>query len=337
VHFRQSGASSWSPWLALVALIAALGVAPPATARAEGYHFLRQWGSRGAGDGQFKSPQGVAVDATGNVYVVDQDSDRIQKFTREGAFVAKWGSEGTGPGQFDYPCAIAVDTAGRVYVADEENCRIQVFSGEGVFLRQFGSRGTGPGQFTYEDDMGGGLSGLAVDREGNVYATDTLLHRVQKFSSEGRFVTAWGSEGDEPGQFQTPRSVAVDAQGQVYVADEFNYRVQKFTSAGAYVAHWGKQGYGRGQLTGPHGIAVDAAGNVYVTDTNALDFIQGDADEILPRVLKFAGTGGFLAQWGQYGEEPGQFGLPAGLAVAKDGAVYVADSGNDRILVFARD
>ncbi len=73
--------------------------------------FLAKWGSEGSGDGQFRSPWGIAVDASGNVYVADFGNDRVQKFGPDGAFITKWGSEGTGDGQFAYqnPTGLAVD------------------------------------------------------------------------------------------------------------------------------------------------------------------------------------------------------------------------------------
>ncbi|MBI4200532.1 MAG: 6-bladed beta-propeller, partial [Chloroflexi bacterium] len=74
----------------------------------------------------------VAVDASGNVYVADQENDRIQKFTSGGLFLAKWGSFGSGDGQFNEPRGVAVDAAGNVYVADYGNDRIQKFASGGA-------------------------------------------------------------------------------------------------------------------------------------------------------------------------------------------------------------
>ena len=71
--------------------------------------FLAEWGSNGSGDGEFKNPAGIAVDAAGNVHVADTDNFRIQEFTAAGAFVTKWGTNGSGDAQFDYPLGIAVD------------------------------------------------------------------------------------------------------------------------------------------------------------------------------------------------------------------------------------
>ena len=80
------------------------------------------------------------MDSAGNVYVADADNNRIQKFTKEGVFLAKWGTYGTGDGQFYDPKGVAVDSAGNVYVADAYNNRIQKFTEDGVFLTKWGTR-----------------------------------------------------------------------------------------------------------------------------------------------------------------------------------------------------
>jgi serine/threonine protein kinase/sugar lactone lactonase YvrE len=89
---------------------------------------LRSWGgTRGYGPGQFSSPSGVAVDARGNVYVIDAGAAQVQVFTARGKLIANWGRHGTDPGNFQEPTGIALDAAGNVYVADSGNSRIQKF------------------------------------------------------------------------------------------------------------------------------------------------------------------------------------------------------------------
>jgi DNA-binding beta-propeller fold protein YncE len=88
-------------------------------------------GPLSVGDGQFYNAQGIAVDSAGNVYVVDQNNDRIQKFTNDGKFITNWGSRGTGDGMFDGPSlgpsGIAIDHRGYVYTT-MGNDKIQVFA-----------------------------------------------------------------------------------------------------------------------------------------------------------------------------------------------------------------
>jgi tripartite motif-containing protein 71 len=96
----------------------------------EMYHFINSWGSNGTGDGQFDSPNSIAINSSsGNVYIVEIGNDRIQKFDSNGTFIAEWGIPGTGDGEFNFPSGIAIDsTTGYVYVADTGNHRIQVFA-----------------------------------------------------------------------------------------------------------------------------------------------------------------------------------------------------------------
>jgi hypothetical protein len=219
-----------------------------------------QAGIHGSGDGQLWTPQGVAVDSSGNVYVADWNNDRVQEFSSSGAFLRTWGwgvddgsnafqvctsscqagISGAGDGQFDGPATLTIDSSG-VFVADYYNRRIDKFSSSGTFLRtwgwgvddgsnafqicisscQAGIPGAGDGQFN-------GLSGLATDSAGNVYIADWINDRVQKFAGWGAFGTKWGSTGSGPGEFAAPDGVAVDSSGAIYVADSSNQRIEVF-------------------------------------------------------------------------------------------------------------
>jgi len=230
--------------------------------------FLAKFGSNGSLNGQFYYPEGVAVDSSGNIYVSDTDNGRIQKFSSTGTFLGKWGSwdysVGWVNGTVDMPVGIATDTFGNVYVGD--NCAlylpkcVQKFSSTGIFLGKWGAFGTGDGDFQV-------AMGVAVDRTGNVYASDYGNHRIQKFSSTGIFLGKWGTYGSGDGQFNCPVGVAVDASGNVYVVDMGNNRIQKFSSTGTFLTKWGSYGSVDGQFIRPLGVAVDSSGNVYVSDT----------------------------------------------------------------------
>lgn len=225
--------------------------------------FVLRWGSGGAGIGQFRGAPGIAVDGNDFVYVADMGNHRIQKFTGNGTFVSTWGTRGGGDGQFNYPFDIAVGPDGYLYVTDQVNCRVQVFTSNGTFVRKWGSLGYGNGQF-YQP------YGISIDQtNGNVYivennATNTV--RVQKFTSEGIFLTKWGSGGTANGQFNHPMKVAVNPNGNVYVTDKDNDRVQAFTGDGTFVLTWGNHGSGNSQFNMPFGIAFDNNGKVIVTD-----------------------------------------------------------------------
>jgi len=281
-------------------------------AHAETYNLVTKWGS-------FYSADGIAVDSSANVYVVDggdMNICRILKFDSNGAFITKWGSYGSGNGQFNFPRGVAVDSSGNVYVADTSNQRIQKFDGNGEYLTQWGSYGSGNGQF-YNP------TGVAVDSSGNVYVADTYNHRIQKFDSNGEYLTQWGSQGSGNGQFNFPQGVAVDSSANVYVADEVNNRIQKFDGNGNFLIQWGSKGSADGQFSAPMYVAVDSSGNVYVADWDN------------HRIQKFDSNGEYLTQWGSYGIGNGQFSYPRGVAVDSYDNVYVADTGNGFIKKFS--
>jgi trimeric autotransporter adhesin len=142
---------------------------------AETYKFVTKWGSSGSGVGQFSDPPNVAVDSSDNIYVLDCENHRIQKFNSTGGYITQWGSSGSGNGQFSNPYCVAVDSSGNVYVSDTYNSRIQKFNSTGGYITQWGSSGSGDGQFHYPYCV-------AVDSSGNVYVADNYNNRIQKFA-----------------------------------------------------------------------------------------------------------------------------------------------------------
>jgi DNA-binding beta-propeller fold protein YncE len=152
-------------------------------------------------------------------------------------------------------------------VADSLNNRIQHLSPEGQVLQVWGThadvaQGEAPGG-TFNEPWG-----VAVAPDGSVYVADTWNYRIQKFTSDGKFLQMWGS-GPALGQdqFYGPRGLAVDSLGHLFVADTGNKRIVIFDANGNYLSEFGLPGMQLGQLDEPVDIAVDLLGNVYVTDT----------------------------------------------------------------------
>jgi DNA-binding beta-propeller fold protein YncE len=192
-------------------------------------NFLSKFGSFGSREGQFDNPRQVAVDKDVEfLYVVDSLNNRIQKFDTNGKFVKSWGSLGNRDGQFNLPISVIIDSKGDIIVNDRGTNRIQKFDTNGNFLLSFGSNGTGNGEFS-------GVEHMATDKFDNIYVNDPQLGdsgngepRVQKFDSNGKFITKWGSNGTENGQFIDPEHLAVDSEGNVYVSDRGNNNIQVF-------------------------------------------------------------------------------------------------------------
>ena len=278
------------------------------------YIFLREWGRA---DTAFAYPKGVAVDADGFVYVVDNWSDLVKKFTPEGNLVTSWGGPGSADGRLDAPERIAVDRAGIVYVTDAGNTRVQRFTRDGQHLSTWGGAGTGDGQFLHP-------IGVAVG-DGHVFVADNLAHRVQRFSLEGSYLSQWGGYGSVPGMFDGPAGCAASpaGAGHLIVADCRNNRVQEFALTGAFETAWGSAGTGEGEFDCPIDVAVDAAGNVYVCD------LGNDRFQV------FSPSGSFITALGSRGAGEGQFDHPEAIAVDAAGRVYIVDGRNARVQVFA--
>ena len=274
------------------------------------YEFVETWGDSGSGNGQFHYPQGVTVDASGNVYVIDTVNRRIQKFTSSGTYLTQWGTAGSGDGQFGYMNSAAIDASGNVYVADAGNSRIQKFTSDGVYLLQWGTLGNGNGQFSEYGMV------VAVDPGGNVYVADVANGRIQKFASDGTYLTQFGAPGSGDGRFTWPRGLAVDGNGYVYVADG-HHSIQKFTNAGTFIARWPMRGE---NISGAERLAVNSSGFVFVTDWYSR------------RVRLFTSAGRFVADW-EVGDERWEWGPD--LALDRSGRLYVTDTQNNRLLKYA--
>lgn len=192
--------------------------------------FVKAWGSKGAGPGQFKSLLGVAVDRAGNVYVIDNGRYDVQVFDADGTYLRTIGEYGFGDGQFllSVGGGVAVDPAGNVWVSDTSTRRLQVFSPDGNLLavREGGPRA---------NDLGA-PSQIAFDDEGRVFVASGDTGEVQVFAADGAFLGSWG-RGDaagwaeinpDPGSLLSPSGIAVDGAGDVYVSDIYRERVLKF-------------------------------------------------------------------------------------------------------------
>src|SRR5215207_1213059 len=199
--------------VAVVLLASGVGLAQSTST---GPTFVTEWGSYGREVGQFRQPLGVASDASGNIYVADRNNQRIQKFDPDGVFITKWGIFGDADGDFLYPIEVAADASGNVYVVDQKSPRIQKFDSEGNFVTMWGDYGRGDGEFHLDYRFHKGPAGVATDASGNVYIVDQYSCRIQKFDSEGNFITKWGSYGSRDGQLYYPEGLATDRSGNVY-------------------------------------------------------------------------------------------------------------------------
>lgn len=271
-------------------------------------------------DHDLRYPTALATDRQGNVYAIDADHQRVQKFDNRGQFLTMWGEIGDGDGQFAFrisgpiPGGIAVDERGTVYVSDYYD-RIQAFDSSGRFLLQWGSNGTGDGQFDFP-------TGMAVDGRGMIYVGDAGNHRVQKFDRHGHFLRQWGHQGSGDEEFMYPSGIAANRHDQIIVGDGDNSRIQIFDDTGHFLRSWGNPSTSAIQPECQPGIAADDQDNIYVARNNS------------DRIEKFDRKGRLLGAWGSTGTGDGQFIYPSGIAVDNQGSIYVADVIGGRIQKF---
>lgn len=239
-----------------------------------------------ASKAQLNTPQGLAVDSSGRVYIADTLSNRVRRVDLDGTIttVAGTGEAGyAGDGsravdaKLDLPTGLAIGFGDTLFIADTGNNVIRQLGLDGV-IRTVG----GTGEAGYRGDGGSATDaalhapgGLAFDDEGNLFVADTLNERIRRIDVKGEIapvagngVAAFGGDGDQAISAELNlatnplegigQAIAVGPTGDVFVADALNNRLREVTVAGAIVTI--------ALMKTPLGVAVDDHGVVYVAD-----------------------------------------------------------------------
>ena len=204
---------------------------------------------------------------------------------------------------------VTIDSDGNILLTNfSKNC-ISKYSLSGTFIVSVGKKGNGQMQF----HQPGGITFNTSNHK--VYVADTGNYRVQILNSDLTFSSTFGKKGDDEGQFSIPCDIACDSTGKMYVADVAANCIHIFTTKGKFLTEF--------ELYRPTCIAIDAIGRLYITSCSS------------HRVSVLTSDGKFVTSFGGFGEEPGQFDSPTGLAIDDNGVVYVCDTNNDRIQMFS--
>jgi sugar lactone lactonase YvrE len=284
---------------------------------ATGYEVVRSWPARPK-DLAWGAMAGIAIGPSDQVWTFNRGAVPVQVYTSHGELVRSWGQ-----GQFREPHQVRIDQAGNIWLADSGLHVVREFTPEGKLLLTLGT----PGEAGEDTTHFNRPTDVAVAPGGDLFVTDGYgNNRVVHFDQSGRFVQSWGSLGTAPGQFSLPHSIALDSRGRLLVADRNNARIQVFDQAGHFVDEWR-------DLLVPWHIVITPRDEIYVCGSSPMRWpklpIPGLLVGIPPKdqlVMVFAPDGRVTRLWTfPKGQGPGELDWAHGLAVDRDGNLYLGD------------
>ncbi len=306
-----------------------------------------------------RQPSAVALDRAGNLLIADTGTQRVRQVLPSGTIVTLAGVGvpvwGLAPEEvpaasagLNYPMGVATDPLGNIFIADTDNHNIRKVGADRLIVTTVGTSqgGIGPGSLPPTQTQLRGPQGVCFDRSGTLFVVDSSNHRVLRVTSPTLTESVAGngypgSAGDggpaQAAQLNQPAACALDSFGNLFVADTLNHRIRKVTSAGVIttLAGTGDAGFtgdegpaANARLQSPRGVAVDDSGNLYLADTGNHRLRQVTPDGVIHTVAG-QGTAGFLGDGGP--AAAALLNSPGGLFLDGSGALYFADTGNDRV------
>jgi DNA-binding beta-propeller fold protein YncE len=250
---------------------------------------------------KFGRVSAVTTDADNNVYVFQRGAkaDPVVVFDASGRYLRSWGK-----GMFGNPHGIRIDREGHVWCVDNGNQQVYKFTRDGQLLQTWGTKGVNGS----DENTFGRPTDITWDSQGNFYVSDGYGNtRVVKFDKTGKYVTAWGTAGDGPGQFRVVHSIAADSRDRLYVSDRENNRIQIFDTSGKLLKIWT-------HLGATQGIFITPKDEMWIiTHRNNTENITYDtlAGQIMKVDLESGKVLGAM-------ESPGHQ-----ITVTPDGAIYI--------------
>jgi sugar lactone lactonase YvrE len=311
---------------------------------------------------QLGYPQGVALDAAGNLFIADSANGRVRKVSPSGIIITVAGNNAPGSSGDGAPATsaqvspagVVVDRAGNLFISDPFNARVRMVSSRGIITTVAGNGTRG-----ISGDGGPATSaqlyapqGVAVDEAGNLFIADSGNGRLRKVSPSGIITTVAGGGKNVPGdggpaisaQFDAS-GVAVDRAGNLFLSDLGYQSIRKVSPDGIItkVAGNGRSTFygtfsGDGgpavsaQLAYPTGVAVDAAGNLFIAESGRIRKVSSSG---IISTVAGNGVSGFSGDGGP--ATSAQLNMPEGVAVDGAGNLFIADVDNSRIRLVSAD
>lgn len=252
-------------------------------------------------------PDGITIDANGNLYIADQSNHAIRKITPGGLVTTLAGNSTTGStdgtgsaASFYFPKGLGIDAAGNIYVADNSNNLIRKVTPTGVVTTIAGNGTTGFFNGNGRSASFNSPTGVEVDATGNLYIADAGNNAIRKMTPAG-VVTTFATG------INFPREIRVDAGGTFYVTSQSSNLIKKISSTGIMttLAGNGSSGSADGNLNTatfnqPIGLALDGSGNLYVGDAynssvRKITVTGYTIDKALPTGLTFNSATGVIS------------------------------------------
>jgi len=222
--------------------------------------FIARFGGKGDEDHSLVKPEGIAVDADGNIFIADYNTGFIKRYDPSYKWTLTFSEYGSDKGQ-NIKSEFMDIRDGRLYLPEAGNHRVDVFDLNGKFLFDFGGQGAELGKMNNPESA-------KFASDGKLYVADLKNDRIQVFDKDGKVLKTWGQTGSGRGEFKSPAGIAIDREDNVYVTEIGNDRVQVFDKDGNFLSMWGKKGSAIGEFGNLHGIIVDkGTGLIYVADT----------------------------------------------------------------------
>lgn len=310
---------------------------------------IARWGQAGIHEGQLIGPQGLAIDSSNQLYVVDTGNQRIQVFNMDGQFVRVLPTP-----ELIQPVSIAFSSDGHLFITDKGKNSVFLCNDQGEILKIFyandpsglaivsnetliviekenhhivfldintgkpiktlGELGYDIGQFKQPDS-------ILVLSDHHFLVSDRGNGRIQEWNTE--FSLFSGSPKHDPNRFYMISDLAVSDNAELFIADYEKDTISEFSASGEKINHWGVRGHSGGQFNGPFALLMGPDNHLYISDAGN------------HRIQVFDTKGNFLFQWGTKGISLGEFHFPTHLTSDHINNVYVVDTFNHRIQKFS--
>lgn len=292
---------------------------------------------------RFKSPNGVAVDGAGNVYVVDSLECVVRRITPAGVVTTVAGvagESGSADGmpavaRLQSPHDLTIDAAGNLYTLD--NYTVRKISPAGEITTVAGQAGAdGNADGVGSAALFGYCRGITIDSAGNLYVADFESNAVRKISPTGAvssYPAAWSAATRMEIGLSGPNGVAIGEDGELLVLRNAGLELGTFKDNGAFARLDGVSPGFSSMFSVAQGLSVDRSGNIYVANTGDHTICKVSPTGVVTVLAGTAGQNGYADGVGG----AARFSFPTAIAVDSNGVVYVADGGNDLVRKISPD